>query len=159
MLYLLRPSSKLWLNIRHSVVITCFVMAVFLSVCVCAWCVDCPFDCPFWGHDQKKVWPYKLHCHDLLLSTPCSWNIPLIEQTKIECINLTLVLHYQSKQQDKGGDPATFRETRAAFEVLRSMYQDGSVKNGTFTSYLVGTVEENDIGESCIPLYTVWNYN
>lgn len=39
------------------------------------------------------------------------------------------------------------------------MYQDGSVKNGTFTSYLVGTVEENDIGESCIPLYTVWNYN
>jgi hypothetical protein len=49
-------------------------------------------------------------------------------------------------QQDKGGDPATFRETRAAFEVLRSMYQEGSVKNGTFTSYLQG-VEESDIGK------------
>jgi hypothetical protein len=37
--------------------------------------------------------------------------------------------------QDKGGDPAVFRETRAAFEVLRSLYQEGSVQNGTFASY------------------------
>lgn len=48
--------------------------------------------------------------------------------------------------QDKGGDPATFRETRAAFEVLRSLYQEGTVKDGTFTSYLDGVVED-DIGE------------
>ncbi|KAL7518672.1 hypothetical protein ACHAWX_003482 [Stephanocyclus meneghinianus] len=42
---------------------------------------------------------------------------------------------------DKGGDPAVFRETRAAFEVLRCLYQEGSVQNGTFASYF-GDVDD-----------------
>lgn len=59
---------------------------------------------------------------------------------------LVLILFHSFTLQDKGGDPATFRETRAAFEVLRSLYQEGTVKDGTFTSYLDGVVED-DIGE------------
>lgn len=38
---------------------------------------------------------------------------------------------------DKGGDAAVFRETRAAFEVLREVYQKGRVRKSTFASYLV----------------------
>jgi hypothetical protein len=62
-------------------------------------------------------------------------------------LNISILILFNSfTLQDKGGDPATFRETRAAFEVLRSLYQEGTVKDGTFTSYLDGVVED-DIGE------------
>ena len=40
--------------------------------------------------------------------------------------------------QDKGGDPALFRTTNASFEVLRDLFQQSSVENGTYTSYLTG---------------------
>eukprot|EP00804_Cyclotella_cryptica_P018531 CCRYP_004336-RA/>CCRYP_004336-RA protein AED:0.25 eAED:0.25 QI:65/1/1/1/0.75/0.8/5/136/650 len=48
---------------------------------------------------------------------------------------------------DKGGDPAEFRETRAAFEVLRSLYQEGNVQNGTFASYFGEADDFPDIDE------------
>ncbi|KAL7541643.1 hypothetical protein ACHAXR_011088 [Thalassiosira sp. AJA248-18] len=40
---------------------------------------------------------------------------------------------------DKGGDPAAFRATHAAFRVLRDVYSNGSVKKGTYTTYLSAT--------------------
>ena len=40
---------------------------------------------------------------------------------------------------DKGGSPEDFRQTRAAFFVLRELYQNHKVKNDTFTSYLLKT--------------------
>mmetsp|Transcript_27345 Transcript_27345/g.51675 ORF Transcript_27345/g.51675 Transcript_27345/m.51675 type:complete len:644 (+) Transcript_27345:106-2037(+) len=39
---------------------------------------------------------------------------------------------------DKGGDAAVFRATRAAWQVLRDLYDQGSIKKDTFTSYLGG---------------------
>ena len=38
--------------------------------------------------------------------------------------------------QDKGGDPDKFRTTNASFEVLRDLFQQSKVKDGTFASYL-----------------------
>ncbi|KAL7458039.1 hypothetical protein ACHAWC_009540 [Mediolabrus comicus] len=43
-----------------------------------------------------------------------------------------------SEHPDKGGDPALFRTTNASFEVLRDLFQQSSVENGTYTSYLTG---------------------
>ena len=38
--------------------------------------------------------------------------------------------------QDKGGDPDKFRTTNASFEVIRDLFQQSKVKDGTFASYL-----------------------
>lgn len=66
------------------------------------------------------------------------------------CLSLLIfilsTLYNIHEMQDKGGDPATFRETRAAFEVLRSLYQENTVKDGTFASYF-GVVDD-DIGKN-----------
>ena len=70
-------------------------------------------------------------------------------------IHSFLIITYCSIfQQDKGGDPATFRETRAAFEVLRSLYQEGSVNDGSFGSYLGKDVEEDFPGQFHCVLYS-----
>ena len=42
------------------------------------------------------------------------------------------------RRQDKGGDPATFRATRAAWQVVRDVHDQGNLKDGTFLSYLGG---------------------
>lgn len=56
--------------------------------------------------------------------------------------------------QDKGGDPATFRNTRAAFEVLRNMFQENSVLNSSFASYFAEGV---DVGDLPSEYFTVCN--
>lgn len=49
---------------------------------------------------------------------------------------LWILLSLSQTAQDKGGDAATFRATRAAWQVLRDLYERGSIKDGTFVSYL-----------------------
>jgi len=50
---------------------------------------------------------------------------------------------------DKGGDAATFRATRAAFQVLRDLYEKGSIRNSTFASYLVSAnAKDSDESEN-----------
>jgi len=41
-----------------------------------------------------------------------------------------------AEHPDKGGDPDKFRTTNASFEVLRDLYQQSKVKDGTYSSYL-----------------------
>lgn len=58
--------------------------------------------------------------------------------------------------QDKGGDPEKFRTTNASFEVLRDLYQQGKVKDGTYSSYLTESAKA-EAAESDIDIDELFN--
>ncbi len=58
--------------------------------------------------------------------------------------------------QDKGGDPDKFRTTNASFEVLRDLYQEGKVKDGTYSSYLTESAKA-EAAESDIDIDELFN--
>lgn len=62
----------------------------------------------------------------------------------------------QTPTQDKGGDPEKFRTTNASFEVLRDLYQQGKVKDGTYSSYLTESAKA-EAAESDIDIDELFN--
>jgi len=61
-----------------------------------------------------------------------------------------------AEHPDKGGDPDKFRTTNASFEVLRDLYQEGKVKDGTYSSYLTESAKA-EAAESDIDIDDLFN--